>query len=643
MSPLPPRLRWGLAVLAMACVFAAFWPSLSADWLTTWDDQENFLRNPHYRGLGASNLSWMFSNTMGHYMPLTWITLGADYELWGMNARGYHFTSVLIHAVNTALCFFLLLSLFRKIQVSNPWAALAAALLYGLHPLRVESVAWITERRDLVAGLFFIPAVTAYVNAVPDVPGEPLRPRNYGLSIALFACSLISKTIGLMLPLALLVLDVYPLRRLTRASWKRPLLEKIPYLALMGAGVVLTAITTAEAGSFRADVTYGAAQVLTQPFYKLALYASSVAVPLGLSPVYRYVAPTSLFELRFLLSGALVLGLSGAFWAFRRKAPALLAAWAGFALLLGPVLSPLQAGPHVTADRYTYLAGLVLAVLAAGGLAALPPARRALAAATSVAVLAGLGVLSWTYCRVWKNAETLWTHAIQRDPSSSDNYLNRGAARANQGKFPESIEDYTEALRLRPEQPMAMSNRGYARMRMGDFDGGLKDVDQALSWMPSYAPGYRVRGEIHQRQRKWREAEEDYTKAIEHQKVMVEAWTERGAVRSRLGKFKEAVEDSSTALLLYPENFQAYLNRGLARGELGDLNGAIADYTAALKVNATLAEAWGGLGMCYALQNRWEDAAMSFERALAVARPGWPFRADTERRLDDARRRLRSR
>jgi protein O-mannosyl-transferase len=640
----PPALRWGLPLAAAAAVFAAFQPALAAGWLN-WDDYVNFVQNQNFRGLGGANLAWMFTNTAGHYMPLTWMTLGLDYELWGMNAAGYHFTNVLLHAVNTVLCFFLLTAFLGRLPRAEaravPWAALAGALLYGLHPLRVESVAWITERRDVVAGLFFIPAVLAYLKAMPDVPGEPPRRKPFVLSIAFFACSLLSKTIGLMLPFALLVLDVYPLRRLTRTSWKPPLFEKTPFFALMLAGVVLTGVTTAEAGSFLPDVKYDLAQILTQPVYKLSWYAWKSVVPTGLNPVVAYRPPTSVFELRFVLAAALVLGLTAACWASRRKVPALLAAWAAFAFLLAPVLSPLQAGPHVTADRYTYLASLVLSALAAAGLAHRGPGSPALRGAVAAAVLALLGVLSWTYCGSWRDSETLWTRAIRMDPGWCNNFLYRGLDRAARGKYAEAIEDYNESLRLVPRQLMPLVSRSSAKMRLRDLEGASRDIEQAISWAPTQGPAYRIRGDIRQRQGRLREAEEDYSKAISFHKTLVEAWFERGALRGRQGRFKEAVEDCTAALQINPFHVEAYVNRALGRGELGDLEGAVADYEAALRLQPSLPEAWGGRGMCLALAGQWARAAESFERALGVASPDWPFRADTERRLEEARARRR--
>ncbi|HEX7897949.1 MAG TPA: tetratricopeptide repeat protein [Planctomycetota bacterium] len=648
------KLRWGPPLLIAAAVFASFWPALSGEWLN-WDDQANFLENPHFRGLGAANLAWMFSNTMGHYMPLTWVSLGLDYEIWGMNSAGYHFSNVLIHALNTYLFFRLILAFFRARRGALPagaWevgAALAGALVYGLHPLRVESVAWVTERRDLMAGLFFIPSVTAYLRAVSLPEGDVGRPRAFWLSVALFAMSLLSKSIGMMLPAALLALDAV-LGRFAkgedgRIPWGRRLLEKWPYGVLLAGAVVITGISTREAGSF-IPTRYDAAQILTQPPHKLAFYAAKTVAPVGLSPFYTYRAPESLFESRFVLAALLVIGLSAALVFWRRRAPGALAAWAGFALLLAPVISPVQAGGHFAADRYTYLAGLVPGLLVAGVLAGVATASaRGRALAGSLALLAGvtLGAFSHRYCQVWTDSDRLWTRVIELEPGHGNAFNSRGFHRMTRGRLAEAVADLETAARLLPGNARPLANLSQTRFLMGDLNGAMEAADQAILRDPTFSRGYFTRGMALERRGKLAEAETDYTRAVTLDRVFLDAYMKRALIRGRTGRVKEAVEDFTLVLLMNPEHMRAYLNRAVARGETGDLDGALADYAAALKIDPSIPEAWGGRGMCLSLRGLWAEAAESFERALAVAPAAWPHRADTELRLREARARLQGR
>jgi hypothetical protein len=237
--------RWGLPALVVVLTLVAFLPAVHHEFLG-WDDAKNYLDNPHYRGLGPRQLAWMFTTFhMGHYIPVTWMTFGLDYLVWGMTSSGYHLTNILFHAATALALYFLSLRLLRaalpEVTTSDlRIGAALAALLFAVHPLRAESVAWITERRDVVSGLFYVLSVTAYLKAADGT--DRARPRWYWTSVCLFACGLLSKSIVVSLPVVLLALDVYPLHRLggTR-GWRRSSiwLEKLAYVALGAAAAVI--------------------------------------------------------------------------------------------------------------------------------------------------------------------------------------------------------------------------------------------------------------------------------------------------------------------------------------------------------------------------------------------------------------------
>src|SRR5438445_12243910 len=226
-TPAPGWVLWLVPVLIALVTVAAFLPALQSQFVS-WDDAENFLDNPHYRGLGWSQLHWMWTTHLGHYIPLTWITLGLDYLLWGMNPVGYHLTSLLLHAAN-AVVFFFVVRRILTLALPSPSerghalavSAALAALVFAIHPLRVESVAWATERRDVLSGLFYLSAVLAYLRACDRE--ERARGWNWG-AVALFAGALLSKSMAVNLPVVLMILDVYPLRRLggSRGWWLKP-------------------------------------------------------------------------------------------------------------------------------------------------------------------------------------------------------------------------------------------------------------------------------------------------------------------------------------------------------------------------------------------------------------------------------------
>jgi len=260
----PPQWIAHLAVPALLALasFVVFLPALGAGFVN-WDDDQNFLDNPNYRGLGAAQLRWMFTTfLMGHYIPLTWMTLGLDYVIWGMNPAGYHLTNLLLHSANAVLFYFMALRLLRAGvpggQADGSWALTLgsgfATLLFAVHPLRVQSVAWITERRDVLSGLFYLAAVVAYLRYCDGAVQEGSRTRKwYWASLGLFALALLSKAMTVTLPVVLLVLDAYPLRRLGgvggRWPWasSRVVTEKLPFFLLSLAAGVTALVALAHA------------------------------------------------------------------------------------------------------------------------------------------------------------------------------------------------------------------------------------------------------------------------------------------------------------------------------------------------------------------------------------------------------------
>src|SRR2546428_2582737 len=270
-EPVPSSLTqrggsWLVPVLIALVTFAAFLPTLNNQFVD-WDDQRNFLENPHYRGLAWTHLRWMWTTHQGHYIPLTWMTLGLDYLLWGMNPVGYHLTNLLLHAANAVVFFFVVRRLLTRALPSPSerghtlaLSAGFASLVFAIHPLRVESVAWATERRDVLSGLFYLLTLLMY----PRAREREERGRGwYWLSVAVFVLALLSKSMVVNLPIVLLILDVYPLRRLGGAvGWwsapaRRVYVGKIPFVLLAAAApaVAVMAQLSVHAAASRAQLS----------------------------------------------------------------------------------------------------------------------------------------------------------------------------------------------------------------------------------------------------------------------------------------------------------------------------------------------------------------------------------------------------
>jgi tetratricopeptide (TPR) repeat protein len=449
-----------------------------------WDDPVNFLDNPRYRGLGPVQLTWMFTTFhMGHYIPLTWLTLGADYLVWGMDPMGYHLTSLLFHAA-TALCFYAVARrlLARALPVGTPDASIVlgaavAALFFSVHPLRVESVAWVTARRDVVSGLFFLLALLAWLRYV-EAPEATRRGWHVG-SLVLFACALLSKSLAVGLPVVLVVLDVYPLRRLggargwlVRGVW----LEKLPYLLMAAAAaVVAIAATPASAKASLEALSLGSRALVAA--YGVAFYLFKTVLPMRLSPLYVFVTSVNWAVLSSLVV-AVVVTVS-----MRRRWPALAGAGVAYVALLLPTLGFFAAGPQAVADRYSYLPCLGWA-LAAGGLVAWEWAGARVVRAAAAGILALLVVLTAQQVRVWHDSISLWSHAVELQPANRFARINLGGAYAAAGRTPEAIDQYREVLELSREKAPWYEVLGWLYASSGRVAEGLPLLLEALRLEP---------------------------------------------------------------------------------------------------------------------------------------------------------------
>ena len=413
---------WPLLVFALSAI--AFLPALNNGFVN-WDDPANLLDNLSYRGFTLPNFAWMFTTFhVSLYRPLTWLTLALDYELWGMNPAGYHLSSVLLHAANGVLLFFVARRLFALIPThqsiakqTTSWAAVISALFFSLHPLRVEPVAWASARNDVLAGLFFLGAIFCYLNYL-SLPGEGSHRRVWFIGALLaYVLSLLSKASTVTLPLVLFIMDIYPLKRIGMRWFDRSAraiyIEKLWFLipALGAAGTALAA--KYQYGAMATVQEAGLQARIAQSFCGMFFYLWKTLIPTDLSPLYELPLGLTLLHIEVLVSVFIVLAISAALWAWRHRLPAAIAAWAAYIVLLAPVLGIFQSGPQWAADRYSYLACLGFALLAGGGFLSLCWLRQydrisggifRFACALIVLVLGMYSALSWQQTKVWHDS-----------------------------------------------------------------------------------------------------------------------------------------------------------------------------------------------------------------------------------------------
>ncbi len=436
--------RRGAAPLLVAAVTAAvFLPSLRNGFVS-WDDWRTLIENPGYRGLGPAQLRWMLTTDFFcNYQPLTWMTFGLDFTLWGMRPFGYHLTSLLLHCANAVAFYFLCLALRGggEVRDEDRWGAAFAAFLFSLHPLRVEPVVWASARRDLVSGLFFLLALLAWLRSAR--PSEP-RPRRWlAAAIAAYFLSLMSKAAALAFPAVLVLLDVYPLKR--RGRW----VEKIPFAALSLIFAAIGAAAQSNCGALLTLAQSGAAARISHAAFGFVFYLGKTAWPAGLSPLYEHNAHGYAAVLAVgagALAGLCVLART------KRLRPAAAAAVVYYLLMLGPVLA-VQMGRQRAADRYSYLSCLAWPLLAGAGLSgALRNRKTGRASAVSAALL--LGVLSLQTVRqqgVWADSVTLWRTVLRLDPDVNVGRPNLADALLERHRDGEAILYLEEQTRLFPD------------------------------------------------------------------------------------------------------------------------------------------------------------------------------------------------
>lgn len=657
---------------AVATLTALFYlPGVGGEFLV-WDDWSNFVNNPHYRGLSPRHLGWMFTTFhMGHYHPLTWITLGLDHAIWGMNPVGYHLTSLLLHAASAGLLFVALRELLAPRTPAAAGAAAAGALFWSLHPLRVESVAWISERRDVLCGLFFLLSVLAYLRMCRERDRGGAWGRWLAASTGAYAASLLSKSLGLTLPLALLVLDVFPLRRFAKGSRRRVLLEKVPYLVLAAADVAVMLAAMTEIGQVRPAVA--PLERAAQASFGACFYLWKTLLPWNLSPLYPVEQGIDPAQPRFVVSLVAAALLTAGLAALASKRPAAPAAWAAYLLLAAPVLGAVVRGPQLAADRYTYLSMMPFSLLLAAGLRrGLEGRSRRVVAGAAAGVLALLGTLAAVQTRVWRDTPTLWTHAIDSGWGGAVAYTSRAAERfrvndvagaradleeairrnpkyglawLNRGKIFEmrkererAMGDYDRAIQCEMRSPEALERRASLRESAGDAAGAAADYTEAIRRFPAAAGPWVARAKLRLRAGETKAAIADFDEGLRRDPRDAVSYYERGCARAFADDSGGAWGDFSTALGLDPRLRGAHLNRGTLLGRRGDFRGAVAEFSEEIRLDPASLDAWRQRAVARMKLGARAEAASDFEQVLRLAPAGWAGRRDVEGWLAELRK-----
>lgn len=623
-------LYWAMPVLVALLTIAAFSRCLRNEFV--WDDQGAIVRNEHIDTISPESLKWMFTTFYtGPYQPLSWLSLAIDVRLWGReSAFGFHLTSMLLHTLTAVAFYFLAYRLLRIVTegptsqessrqdkpdgVPRPslvWAAGVAALFFAIHPLRVESVAWATERRDVLSGLFFVLTLLCYVRFATMEEGELGRKVWYVVSVVLAGMALLSKGTTVTLPILLLLLDVYPLRRFYRRSgvwWhpmtERTLAEKVPVFVMAFGIGVLAILGQAEAGAMMDLADHGIFARVLVALASFGFHIRSLVLPILLSPLYEM--PADLLNVIGKLVVCILIGggITGILIWKRKRYPGLLWAWVAYMVMLLPMSGLVQVGVHLAADRYTYLPSMSIALAVAAGFYVwwrrssddtLQREAFIKKPLIAVAVVSTLYVFltSWQ-CSFWENDIRLWERAIESDSEAGVAYYNLGDAWARSNllnrklRHENAIAAYRNAVSKRPDMILAWQNLGNALLLKGDAEQAVKVFQQGLSHA---------------------EASRD---------VSADMHANMALALMRSEQFDRAIESAKQAVAVNPNHAAAYNIMGLAYQQKGQVDQALEAFYQSIDADEKHVHAYENISRLLMMLHRWGEVVDVLRQAHEV-------------------------
>ena len=599
----PPFPVWLMAALLVLVTIALYWPATGHDFVN-YDDPDYVTGNPHVQGgLNWEGVKWAFLNPVSsNWHPVTILSHMLDCQRYGLNPWGHHLTNVLLHALNALLVFALLQQL-----TGAAWRSLLVAAVFAVHPLRVESVAWVAERKDVLSGCFGLLSLLAYAryagrpvigNQRPVTSGRKSgtpAPRNglqttnyqslitdrrllfYLLSFLFLALGLLSKPMLVTWPFVMLLLDYWPLRRCEysasssrRSTVLRLLTEKIPFVALAAAASFVTFAVQQRGGSVSAAQSLPLGERSANALMSYCRYLGKLFWPTDLAIFYPH--PGHWPVAKVLLAGGLILGISVLLLAWRRRYPFLLVGWLWFLGTLIPVIGLVQVGAHSMADRYTYLQLIGVLVLAVWGADELSRRWPCLLSAGAVAGLTAIALcMAVTRQQLghWLDSETLFRHAIEVTENNSLAHSNLGIALVTKGQTEAAIRQLQEAVRLQPDYAIAHNNLGIALVRNDQLDEAIHHLQEALRLAP------------------------DYPDARHNLAVVVD---EKDQLDATISQCQEAIR-------LKPDDAEAHNRLGIALGKKRQTDQAISQFQEALRLKPDYAEAQSNLACALGTKN----------------------------------------
>lgn len=600
--------------LILIVTFIAFYPSLQ-NGFTNWDDNGHIIDNPSIKTLSWSSVNKMMGSLLlGNYIPLTGLTYMIEYRFFRLNPFVYHVTNLFFHLLNCLLVFWMIHLISRDMLI-----AFLVSLFFGIHPLHVESVAWISERKDVLYALFFLSTLVSYIYYLKKEEAQ----KYYYLAIFLYILALLSKPMAVSLPLLLFLIDY----ALFRQFKKRIIIEKIPFLIL---GVIFGAVVYySQQMAIVHKLIFLFPDNIIYLSYRIVFYLAKLVIPINLSCFYPYPAKLNgnlpfIYWLCPLILAILV--ILTFFFLKRMKFHRLVIFGILFFLInMLPVLQLVPAGRTIVADRYTYLSYIGLFFLAGKGFSYMLKIRtnrslpiKQFAIVLFMCIVGILTYLTWQRCLIWKDGVTLWTDVINKYPYAAIAFNNRGNAYLAKSEYDKAIVDFDHAAKIDPHDPAASTNLCDVYWRLERFELAIKECKRAIALKDDCFEAYNNLGSIYFSMGKPDAAVDSYRKAISINRDYAPALNNLGTVYLKAGRYGEALEACLTALVLKPDFVGAYGNLGYIYLSLGKQGEALNYYTKALEFNPDYAPAHNSLAVIYYYRKQYELAAKHYKKAVEL-------------------------
>jgi tetratricopeptide (TPR) repeat protein len=562
---------WAIPIGLVLAIFAVYGQTLRFGFVN-YDDPDYVTGNAHVRGgITFDGIGWAFRHSFaGNWFPLTWLSHMLDVQLYGLDAGLHHLTNIAIHALTAVLLFLVLL---RKTK--ERWPSAMVAALFALHPLHVESVAWIAERKDVLSALFWVLTLGAYANYV----ARPSRMR-YGLTLLAFALGLMAKPMLVTLPLVLFLLDYWPFAR----GWK--VLEKLPFLALSGVSCVITFLVHREAGATASLDVVPAGLRIENALVSYAVYIVKVFWPSDLAVFYPYSRGGLALQAAF--AGAALLAITVVAVRMAGKRPYLIFGWLWYLVTLVPVIGLLQVGAQARADRYTYIPLIGLSVAMVWGAAEVLSPWPRTRAGVGAAVCVVCAVMTSVQASYWQDGVALFRHAVE---VTNDNYIarfNLAAALDERGEGVEAAKQLTEAVRIEPRFAMARAALGQLLAKQGEAPEALVQLKKALELSPSTASIHFRLATVLADTGNTDEAIPEFLETVRLDHSNADAYYNLGIARFQQGSLAEAAADFAEVVRLHPDDAPGHFNLGIALARLGRIRESIAEVSEAVRIQPDL-------------------------------------------------------